>query len=511
MPGLTEPASDLIRGHPGRVRTTTSPGLTEPAPDLIRNDNQPGSAGVSPEPRSQYSPAITDKPSRSNLRRQMLVGRVLRAAGIGMRHPDRAQSQHVGEDVVGQRTAEVRQQRRLLAAGARQRSHRPLHPRIVRIDAGGAGTWFRAWCDLHHREAVPVQVPAQRRQDAGRDRCRPRSATGSAPRRVAEWRSPASRACPSCTPALRSCTSRTPVRPATGPARPTTARSPDRRAAVDFAVGERLAHRRRQIRLAPTRQCGSARSASEMRGDRMRQLDAGIGDQPAPVAGVVSAFARLDRSGRNSWRRASRETPSAARRDRRGPSDAISRSARSRSRCSAHSSRRPAEPVSSPISIRYLALKPSLPRAASTLSHGLHVDGVLALVVGDAAAVPAPIALGQRPGRRGPRATRAPGPGSRRRARKPSTVGSIRRFACARRAGTARSALGCSSSGRKIPWPRTRAASPTPDTARSTASALGVLAFGRHGHAAGQRFAELARIETSAGPAQWLRRASSWL
>ena len=35
-------------------------------------------------------------------RRQVLVGRVLRTARVGVRHPDRAQAEHVGEDVVGQ-------------------------------------------------------------------------------------------------------------------------------------------------------------------------------------------------------------------------------------------------------------------------------------------------------------------------------------------------------------------------------------------------------------------------
>ena len=53
---------------------------------------------------------------------------------------------------------------------------------------------------------------------------------------------------------------------------------------------------------------------------------------------------------------------------RRGPSDAISRSAAKRSRLASHRGARPDEPVSSPISIRYLALNPSLPRASSTLA-----------------------------------------------------------------------------------------------------------------------------------------------
>ncbi len=73
---------------------------------------------------------------------------------------------------------------------------------------------------------------------------------------------------------------------------------------------------------------------------------------------------------------------------------------RSSSLFSAQSSRRPGEPISSPISIRYLALKPSRPRVSSTARERRDVDGVLALVVDDAAAVPAAVRLGQRQGER---------------------------------------------------------------------------------------------------------------
>ena len=84
---------------------------------------------------------------------------------------------------------------------------------------------------------------------------------------------------------------------------------------------------------------------------------------------------------------------------RRGPSEPTSASALNRSVCSAQSSRRPGEPVSSPISISHLALKPSLPRVGE---HGRlrgDIDRVLALVVDHAAPVVAAVLLGQRPGR----------------------------------------------------------------------------------------------------------------
>ncbi len=51
---------------------------------------------------------------------------------------------------------------------------------------------------------------------------------------------------------------------------------------------------------------------------------------------------------------------------RRGPSEAMKTSARNASRCAQHTSARPGEPTSSPASMRNFALKPSLPRVAST-------------------------------------------------------------------------------------------------------------------------------------------------
>src|SRR5271170_7113058 len=42
-----------------------------------------------------------------DVKQDVLVGRMLRAAGIGMRHPDRRQPERVGEHLVGQRAAEI--------------------------------------------------------------------------------------------------------------------------------------------------------------------------------------------------------------------------------------------------------------------------------------------------------------------------------------------------------------------------------------------------------------------
>src|ERR1700674_5129688 len=74
-------------------------------------------------------------------------------------------------------------------------------------------------------------------------------------------------------------------------------------------------------------------------------------------------------------------------RENRGPSEAMRTSEANSPRYSVHSSRSPAEPVSSPVSISHLELKPSRPRADSTA----------ALVVGDAAAVIPPVDLAELP------------------------------------------------------------------------------------------------------------------
>jgi hypothetical protein len=69
----------------------------------------------------------------------------------------------------------------------------------------------------------------------------------------------------------------------------------DRRAvaaALDLDAGEQLPHRARQRRTPFRHADGSARIRDA--GERMRQDDAGIGEQAAPVAGMVRAFAQID-------------------------------------------------------------------------------------------------------------------------------------------------------------------------------------------------------------------------
>ena len=191
-----------------------------------------------------------------------------------------------------------------------------------------------------------------------------------------------------------------------------------------------------------------------MRRERMREQDAGVGEQPAPVARMMAALARVDAQSRSSCAARAEEDgrPFGA---RRGPSEAMSTSAPTGLAVLAHISRSPGEPISSPISIRYLALKPRRPRVRSTWP-APQVDRVLALVVGDAAAVPAAVALGQLPGRQARLSTPAQVRGSRRhgRSRTPSAGPGPR---CARPTGTAPAPWGVSASGTQNPWLERRA------------------------------------------------------
>ena len=168
---------------------------------------------------------------------------------------------------------------------------------------------------------------------------------------------------------------------------------------VDNTIGERAPHgigNIRRARSSGTRICPVGPTIDAMACDRRI---AGIGKEPAPIARMMSAITRIRLSDRASSRPARRETMVGRSADRRGPSDAINRSALNRSRCSSQISRNPGEPVSSPISISHLALKPSLPRAFSAHRLRGEIDRMLTLVVDDAAAIPAAVLFGQRPGR----------------------------------------------------------------------------------------------------------------
>src|SRR3546814_2104737 len=66
-----------------------------------------------PEDAGHHREALTH-----HWQQYMLVRGMLRAGCIRMRHPHRGQAQRIGEYVVGQRAAEIGQQRRFRAEGA---------------------------------------------------------------------------------------------------------------------------------------------------------------------------------------------------------------------------------------------------------------------------------------------------------------------------------------------------------------------------------------------------------
>ena len=63
---------------------------------------------------------------------EMLVRRMLRAARIGMRHPDGRKAEAFGEDVVRQRAADIRQHRGLAVGGLGERGRGPARPGMLR-------------------------------------------------------------------------------------------------------------------------------------------------------------------------------------------------------------------------------------------------------------------------------------------------------------------------------------------------------------------------------------------
>src|SRR5436305_14890017 len=90
------------------------------------------------------------------VKQDVLVGRMLRTGGIGVRHPDRRQTERIGEHVIGQRAAEIRQHRRPPARGLPDRFRRPIDPWTVEIGARGDKALGPA--DLDHRKAAGAQM-----------------------------------------------------------------------------------------------------------------------------------------------------------------------------------------------------------------------------------------------------------------------------------------------------------------------------------------------------------------
>ena len=153
---------------------------------------------------------------------QMFVRRMLRAARIGMRHPDRRQAKPFGEDVVRQRAAEVRQDRGLASRRSlAMRRRRKARPRMLGIEPRRRG---------RSRRGPSRSAPSESRGDRDGGAAPAGMSSGSVPTTKRSWPRAQARGGTALTglsglPARhrrgsRTCTRRRPFRRASGRARP---------------------------------------------------------------------------------------------------------------------------------------------------------------------------------------------------------------------------------------------------------------------------------------------------
>ena len=131
-----------------------------------------------PSCRARHAPA----------QRQVLVRRMLRAAGIGVRHPDRRQAEHLGEDIVRQRAARIGQHGDgcWLVLGFSEAAAQCAHGMIGigRVAARSR----RGPCAISRSESRDGRGGGAEPAGSRPGRCRPRSAIARAPRRAAARR-----------------------------------------------------------------------------------------------------------------------------------------------------------------------------------------------------------------------------------------------------------------------------------------------------------------------------------
>jgi len=96
---------------------------------------------------------------------QVFIGRMLRTAWIRMGHPNGFQAQHVGEDVIGQRSAQIWQDGRFFLGGALQGVCSPGDPGVIGVNARCLENFVAGGRNLHIAKAMTVQVSAQSAQD----------------------------------------------------------------------------------------------------------------------------------------------------------------------------------------------------------------------------------------------------------------------------------------------------------------------------------------------------------
>ena len=209
-----------------------------------------------------------------------------------MRHPHGRHAEIGGEDVVRQRAAEIGQDRRRLAGRPLDGLGGPAHPGMVGIEPGRREIGFRPALDRDHRKAVRVEMAAQGRQEILRvdpdDKADLAGRLGTRRDRIDRVFRVAGREGQhlEAAPAEHLF--------ARAEARLAPLRIDLRRAlsAFDDAIRERHAHRIRQMVRHPLAHPDRALLVGDRR-QRVRQDDAGIGQQPAPIAGMMAAFAQI--------------------------------------------------------------------------------------------------------------------------------------------------------------------------------------------------------------------------
>ena len=180
--------------------TTTASGrsaISTSVPSKSRNRAQSPLAGMTPQAFARR-PRFRRGPSRARHHARGPRGRSRPAGARSARAASRP-----GRSAAPRRSAAPECRRRCRSAASRRgwagspascrwcgRSRRPPN-RTQGCSGSSRVAWKTSSRDCatsHHREAVAVEVAAQRRQDVRRSRCRRRSAAGSAPRRAAARR-----------------------------------------------------------------------------------------------------------------------------------------------------------------------------------------------------------------------------------------------------------------------------------------------------------------------------------
>ena len=79
-----------------------------------------------------------------------------------MRNPDRRQTEHVGEAIIGKRSAEIRQNRRTRACGSLNRRRDALHPWVIGIEPRRVHRFGARRYDVDRTESIRFEMRTKR-------------------------------------------------------------------------------------------------------------------------------------------------------------------------------------------------------------------------------------------------------------------------------------------------------------------------------------------------------------